>query len=125
MTAKNLVDRARRRLTLTRAHLLNDQRARRMAELVAAHAPEPARAPVVFFNASTRLSGMSLNAAFSILTGWSLRLQGVPVVNFVCQRGMTQCVLGTDRGEPPKAPPCASCMRQSRRAVSRRYECFI
>lgn len=113
MTAKNLVERARRLLTLTRAHLINDQRARRMAELVAAHAPQPARAPVVFFNASTRLSGISLNAAFSVLTGWSLRLQGVPVINFVCQRGMTQCVLGTDRGEPPKAPPCTSCMRQS------------
>ena len=113
MAAKNFVERARRRLAVSQAHLKSDQHIRRMAERVAAHTPQPTRAPVVFFNASTRLSGMSLNAAFGMLTSWSLRLQGAPVVNFVCQRGMTQCVLGTDRGEPPKAPPCASCMRQS------------
>ncbi len=114
MAAKNFVKRARRRLAVSQAHLRSDQRTRRMAELVARQAPEARRAPVLFFNASTRLSGMSLNAAFGLLASWSLRMQGVPVVNFVCQRGMTQCVLGTDRGEPPKAPPCAACLRQSR-----------
>jgi hypothetical protein len=114
MAANTLVERARRRLAISRAHQISDQRTRSIAELVAARAPQPTKAPVVFFNASTRLSGVSLNAAFGMLAGWSLRLQGVPVVNFVCQRGMTQCVLGTDRREPPKAPPCAVCMRQSR-----------
>ena len=114
MAAKNLILRARRRLKLICAHQKSDQRTRRAAALVAAQAPKPEGAPLVFFNASTRLSGMSLNAAFSLLSAWSLRLQGTPVVNFVCQRGMTQCVLGTDRAEPPKAPPCKSCMRQSR-----------
>ena len=81
-----------------------------MASLVAAHCPPPKQAPLVFFNASTRLSGISLNAGFSLVTTWSLRLQGIPVVNFVCQRGLTQCVLGTDRHDPPKAPPCHSCV---------------
>jgi len=114
MAAKNLISRARGRLKLIRAHQKSDQRTRRAAALVAAQAPKPEGAPLVFFNASTRLSGMSLNAAFSLLSAWSLRLQGTPVVNFVCQRGMTQCVLGTDRAKPPKAPPCQSCMRQSR-----------
>lgn len=113
MTSANLYQRARRRLAVSRAHFLSDQRTRRLAELVARQAPPAAQAPLVFFNASTRLSGMSLNAAFGLLASWSLRLQGVPVVNFVCRRGMTQCVLGTDRREPPKAPPCAACMRQS------------
>jgi hypothetical protein len=105
MAAKNLISRARGRLKLTRAHQKSDQRTRRIAELAEAQAPKPEGAPLVFFNASTRLSGMSLNAAFSLLSAWSLRLQGTPVVNFVCQRGMTQCVLGTDRAEPPRLLP--------------------
>jgi hypothetical protein len=57
---------------------------------------------------------MSLNAAFSMLTGWSLRLQNVPVVHFVCQAGMIRCVLGTDRTDPSKTPPCKACVAQSR-----------
>ena len=35
------------------------------------------RKPVVLFNASTRITGLSLNAAFQLLTGWALRLAGV------------------------------------------------
>jgi hypothetical protein len=31
---------------------------------------------VLIFNASTRLTGMSLNAAYALLTQWSLRLSG-------------------------------------------------
>lgn len=70
--------------------------------------------PVVFFNASTRLAGVSLNAGFSLLTGWSLRTAGVPVVHFVCGQGMKPCVLGTQRDEVRSAPPCAECIAQSR-----------
>jgi Capsule polysaccharide biosynthesis protein len=76
--------------------------------------PNPEVKPVVIFNASTRLVGMSLNAAFSLLTGWALRLQNVPVVHFVCQAGMSRCVLGTDRTDPSKTPPCKACVAQSR-----------
>ena len=69
--------------------------------------------PVVVFNASTRLSGMSLNAGFSLLTAWALRLDGTPVVHFVCQRGMSRCVLGTNPLHPQMKPPCKECVAQS------------
>jgi hypothetical protein len=88
----------------------------RMARHVAAHIPKTSTAqPVVFFNASTRITGLSQNAAFTLLTSWSLRLSGVPVRYFVCQSGMSHCVLGTDRENYRKAPPCKACLRQSRR----------
>lgn len=70
--------------------------------------------PVVFFNASTRLGGLSLNAGFSLLTAWALRLQGVPVQHFVCDSGMSRCVLGTRQDDPSHSPPCAACKAQSR-----------
>jgi hypothetical protein len=57
---------------------------------------------------------MSLNSAFSLLTAWALRLQKIPVVHFVCQAGMSRCVLGTDRTDPSKSPPCKACIAQSR-----------
>ena len=76
--------------------------------------PVPDGEPVVFFNASTRLSGLSLNAAFALLSSWSLRLAGVPVVYFYCQRGMPLCVLGTNNNDIGMAPPCAECVKQSR-----------
>ena len=69
----------------------------------------------MIFNASTRLSNLSQNAAFSLLTAWSLRLAGVPVVHFVCHAGMSHCVLGTNRQDHRKPPPCAACMAQSQR----------
>ena len=70
-----------------------------MAKMVAKAAPEPDdKRVVVSFNASTRLQGLSLNAAFAMLTGWSLRLQGVRVANFVCQRGMTRLCAGNRPG---------------------------
>jgi hypothetical protein len=70
---------------------------------------------VVVFNASTRLTGLSLNAAFSLLTAWGLRLAGVPVVHFACQAGLRPCVLGTNRQEYTAPPPCEACTAQSRR----------
>jgi hypothetical protein len=76
--------------------------------------PNPDLKPVVFFNASTRLVGMSLNSAFALLTSWSLRFQKVPVVHFVCHAGMSRCVLGTDRTDFSKLPPCQACIAQSR-----------
>ncbi|MEM5776295.1 MAG: hypothetical protein AAGU05_14930, partial [Anaerolineaceae bacterium] len=46
------------------------------------------------------------------------RLQGVPVVYFVCKSGMTHCVLGTDRDDPNKRPPCKPCIAQSRKTYA-------
>jgi hypothetical protein len=85
-----------------------------MARQIANHAPLPHnQLPVVFFNASTTINRMSLNAAFSLLTAWSLRLTGIPVLHFVCRRGMSRCVLGTDRDDPAKSPPCEICTAHS------------
>ncbi len=70
-------------------------------------------APVIIFNASTRLAGLSLNAGFSLISGWSLRLAGVPVINFVCQAGMSHCMLGSVLGKPNDPPPCSTCVQQS------------
>lgn len=87
----------------------------RLTRAVARQAPPARGAPVIFFNASTRLWGLSQNAAFQLLTAWSLRLQGVPVVPFVCQAGMPRCVLGTDPDHPHRPPPCQLCQAWSRR----------
>ena len=70
--------------------------------------------PVLFFNASTRLGGVSQNAAFAFLTALGLQLAGVPVIHFACMAGMSRCPLGTDRDDAGKAPPCRPCMAQSR-----------
>ena len=69
---------------------------------------------MAFFNASTRLTGVSLNAAFSLLASLGLQVSGVPVVRFACKQGMSLCVLGTDRNVPSKLPPCKACIAQSR-----------
>lgn len=70
--------------------------------------------PVIFFNASTRLSGLSQNAGFSLVTSLSLRNSGIPVIHFVCNRGLSHCVLGTKRENPSEPPPCLECIRTSR-----------
>ncbi|MFH1523815.1 MAG: hypothetical protein ABIF04_02525, partial [Chloroflexota bacterium] len=75
---------------------------------------DPGRLPVVFFNASTRLSGLSLNAAFSLLASWVVRLSGIRVVHFVCHAGMSRCVLGTEQDAPERPMPCKMCIRQSK-----------
>ncbi len=94
----------------------NRQRITRLARQVAAHSkPDVTQKPVVIFNATARLTGLSLNAAFSLLTGWSLRLAGAPAVHFVCQSGMSHCVLGTNRKDFTTPPPCAGCLAQSNR----------
>jgi hypothetical protein len=74
--------------------------------------------PVAFFNASTRINGISLNAAFSLLASLGLQMAGVPVVRFGCKKGMSLCVLGTDRTDPSKMPPCKACIAQSRSLYS-------
>lgn len=72
------------------------------------------QAPVVFFNASTRLNGISQNAAFSLLASLGLQLAGMPVVHFACHAGMSRCVLSAAYLDPTQAPPCKSCIAQTR-----------
>ena len=106
-----LVEIIRQRYNRTRVNL----RINRSSSRIYLHThPNPDQKPIVFFNASTRLVGLSLNAAFALLTSWALRLQKVPVIHFVCQAGMSRCVLGTDRNDYSKTPPCQACVAQSR-----------
>lgn len=76
--------------------------------------PDSSQHPVLFFNASTRLSGISQNASFSLLTSLALERQGIPVVHLVCQSGLSRCMLGTNKDNANQLPPCAECMRTSR-----------
>jgi hypothetical protein len=71
-------------------------------------------APVFFFNASTRLSGISQNAGFSLITSLALQAKGIPVIHLVCERGLSRCVLGTNKDHPQTLPPCAECICTSR-----------
>jgi len=77
--------------------------------------PPGEKQPVIIFNASTRITGMSQNASFSLITAWALRLAGQPVIHFVCSQGMAACVLGTNREDVWREPPCKRCLEQSRR----------
>jgi len=96
-------------------HARNDANIRRIGQEIAAHGADSARAerPVIFFNASTRLTGLSLNAAYSLVTRWAVSLAGVPVISFACMRGLSRCVLGTNRDDPSVLPPCQSCTAQT------------
>jgi hypothetical protein len=85
---------------------------------VKSHAnPDPDEKPVILFNASTRLGGFSQNAAFHLITSWSLRLANVPVIHFTCHAGMSRCVLGTNPDDSSEPPPCEICIAQSKRLL--------
>jgi len=93
----------------------NNWRLVQISRKVTAHAKlEAGRQPVVFFNASTRLVNVSLNAAFSFLASCAVQLSGTPVVHFACDAGLNRCVLGTNRLQPSAPPPCQACKAQSR-----------
>lgn len=115
----DFVNRASRSLTRRLIHANLRRHIYRLNDEIQRHANIPQNGtlkssrPVVFFNASTRLDGLSLNAAYSLITRWAVQLSGVPVVNFVCKGGMSHCVLGTNRDHPQDPPPCAACIRQS------------
>lgn len=83
---------------------------------LATRAARPAgdKGPIVFFNASTRIHTLSLNAAFSLLGAWAVRAAGEDVRYWICQAAMDPCVLGTSRRSPAKAPPCEPCQALSR-----------
>lgn len=94
---------------------LDNQRLFRFGLKVANRAhPKAEQNPVIFFNASTRLVGMSLNAAFATLAAMGLQSAGVPVIYFACRAGMSRCVLGANRDHPELAPPCKACINQSK-----------
>jgi len=92
---------------------LNNLKIARMARLVTRNSPPAHGAPVVFFKASTGIDDLSWNSGFHLLASWALRLKGIPVAYFACHSGMSHCVLGTNRDNVRKAPPCKSCIYQS------------
>ena len=117
MTIGQWIERGKKRLKRYWVHRQNNQQITWLGEQVSRNAAELPKqgnaAPVIFFNASTRLSGVSLNAAYSLLSSWAVRLAGAPVIHFVCDQGMSRCVLGTNRKDPHLLPPCRECVRQS------------
>ncbi len=113
MKTPGFINRVRQRIKLELTHRNTDRRLIAFSGEIAASAPERTTAPVIFFDASTRLTGVSLNAAFAALSAWSLELKGVRVIHFVCQQGLAPCVMGTNRANLDQAPPCKSCIRQS------------
>ncbi|HPO57682.1 MAG TPA: hypothetical protein PLV53_02445 [Anaerolineaceae bacterium] len=115
----NLIPRIHNGLKRRWVHRQSDRQTERLAREIERHAPAPEGSPVVIYNASTRLEGMSLNAAFALMTGWALRLQGVPVIHFVCKAGLTRCMLGTNRDDPSQPPPCKLCVAKSKHIYTR------
>jgi hypothetical protein len=102
-------------LSVRLAGLQTDWRSLWVSRQVARHAESSeGKKPIILFNASTRLNSLSQNAAFAMLTGWAVQLAGWQVIHFVCQAGMSRCVLGTDQEDFSADPPCKACMRQSR-----------
>ncbi|RPI79833.1 MAG: hypothetical protein EHM41_23555, partial [Chloroflexi bacterium] len=94
------------------------QRLKRLAADIKKHShPADEVRPVIFFKASTDTLYMSLNSAFHLISAWALRLQGVPVIHFTCQSGMSRCVLGTNREDLSTLPPCDACTAR----ISRQY----
>ncbi len=93
----------------------NRWRMAQLAKQAKAVEKDAAKGTVVLFNASTRIYGMSLNAAFQQLVAWSLGMDGVRVVQMACRRGMKRCVLGLDLNDLNKPMPCEACVAQSER----------
>ncbi|MCX6057522.1 MAG: hypothetical protein NTW69_05155 [Chloroflexi bacterium] len=93
---------------------LNNFKIASLAREVFRKEPQPNGAPVIFFKASTGIDDLSWNSGFHLLVSWAFRLQGIPVVYFACDSGMSHCVLGTNRDNVKKEPPCKSCVYQSR-----------
>ena len=114
-----------RRVSRELSHVKNQGKLRAKSREIFEHTPVTDQRPVIIFDASTRLTGLSLNAGFAIASAWSLNLQGVPVVHFVCNAGMKPCVLGTNRRDPNAPPPCAGCLRQSEATFSNSQVSFF
>ncbi|MCJ7733184.1 MAG: hypothetical protein MUP11_01425, partial [Anaerolineales bacterium] len=86
-----------------------------MNSYVAANSkPEKGQKPILFFNASARLEGLNLNAAFAMISSWGVQLAGREVAHFACRAGMSQCVLGAGLGDPKTPPPCSGCIRHTK-----------
>lgn len=112
---QKLFERARRGLKRRWIHGRANLRLNRLEEAVNRHAQvDHSARPVVFFNASTRLMGLSQNAAFQLVASWGMRMAKVPTVHFACQGGLSRCVLAAAQSGPMALPPCSTCIAQTR-----------
>jgi hypothetical protein len=93
---------------------LNNLKIASAAREVARKEPQANGAPVIFFKASSGIDDLSWNSGFHLLTSWAFRLQGIPVVYFACDAGMSRCVLGANRDNVHQEMPCRSCVYQSK-----------
>jgi len=100
------------------ARRINNLKIVSVAREVARKEPQPNGSPVVFFKASSGIDDLSWNSGFHLLTSWAFRLQGIPVVYFACDSGMSHCVLGTNQNNIHKEMPCKSCVYQSKTLYS-------
>jgi hypothetical protein len=92
----------------------NDRRVLRLSKSVQRSKPnDMGKKPVVFFNASTRLGGISLNAGFATLAAMRLQLEGIPVHFFGCRSGLHRCTLGVMMNGAENEPPCKTCIAQA------------
>ncbi len=106
-------------LRLNALTLRTEKRIISLARQVRKLAPKPSdAAPVLFFNASTRLNGVSQNAAFAFLAACGVQMAGVPVVHMACQAGLSRCHLGSVVTGVEQDPPCRRCVLQSRSLTS-------
>jgi hypothetical protein len=119
MKFRNMPRRIADRLKRTYRRLHDNSQIARKALSIAAHLPEQRDLhPVIFFKASTGLADFTYNNAFHILAAWGLRLQGIPVIHFICKQGMSLCVMGTYREKPTVPPPCSVCIAHSKAMVN-------
>lgn len=109
-----LIERAKSRIRRELNLALNSRRVKRLRKDISDRKNKDSRRTVIFFNASTRLSGISQNAGFSLVSSLAMESAGFDVVQLVCERGMTHCVLGTDNNSLKAPPPCPECIRTSR-----------
>lgn len=92
----------------------NDRRVLKLARAVRRSIPgDTTHKSVVFFNASTRLGGISLNAGFASLAAMRLQLEGIPVHFFGCKAGLHRCTLGVMMQGAANPPPCKTCIAQA------------
>ncbi len=114
MNSMNIKDFYTQRIKRGLVRRLNNLKVANVAKQVAKREPEPKGQPVVFFKASTGIDDLSWNSGFHLLASWAFRLQGIPIVYFACNAGMSKCVLGTNRDDPHKDMPCKTCIQQSK-----------
>lgn len=96
-------------LSARRASLRKLGEIERLVKQQEAHLTSDTR-PVILFVASAHIKYFGLGAAGGLISSWALRLAGIPVMYFICQRGLTQCVLGSNREGVVAPPPCKECV---------------